>query len=56
MFKFCVSFVKHYTEKGEIKGDEEKKKEGLFQIHMIIGFGLILCLYLVHPEFQKVLL
>ena len=26
MFKFCVSFVKHCTEEGEIKGEEEKKK------------------------------
>ena len=56
MFKFCVSFVKHCTEEGEIKGEEEKKKEWLFQIHIITGFGLILCLYLVHLEFQKVLL
>ena len=54
MFKFCISFVKYYAEKGEIKGEEEKK-EWLFLIHIITGFGIILCLYLFHLQFQQVL-
>ena len=33
MFKCCVSFVKHYTEKGEIKGEEEKKRMAISDSH-----------------------
>ena len=33
MFKFCISFVKYYAEKGEIKGEEEKKRMTISDSH-----------------------
>lgn len=42
-------------QKKEKKMEKWKNKDWLFQIHIIIGLGIISHLYLVHLAFQKVL-